>query len=531
LTGGRRSGGGALGARTVAGGRGLRGAAAAGLAVACGVGVPLAWGSGVPTGAIATVGNVTISKVAFEHWLVVAQRAAAASAAAGSATTPPLDPPSFTACVAFRQRYDPKPAQGRPKPAPARLVARCRLDYESARDQAVPFLITAEWIRGESAEQGVAVTDAEIASMLKSIEARRFATAAELRRFLASSGETQADLLFRVGIDALSNKLRAKVAGGAAPVTPADVAAYYSANPSQFSEPERRDLRIVLVRTAAQARHVRALLASGQSIGRLAREYSVDAATRARGGAVFGVVRGQHGKALDAAIFSAGLGRVVGPVKTARGYEIVRVQKITAASTETLGHAPPLIRRLVTAQRQQAALTAFDEQFQAKWRARTTCAPGYTVAECSNASITGLATLPAASTPPGTTTVAAKPLSIPPKPVIPAQHGQPPTHLVRHDLAIGHGRAARDGDTVTVRYVVKLWTGQLVDDSWARPFTFTLGTHAVIKGFDQGLRGIRPGGRRLLTIPPGLAYGSYGRAKIPSGATLAFSVYAVSVTP
>jgi foldase protein PrsA len=509
--------------------RSLRISVAAALAGACGGGfaVPSAWGSGVPTDAIATVGNVTISRGAFDHWLVVAEKTAAAS---GSAASSPLDPPSFTACVAFRRRQDPNAGSGRPRPTPARLVAECRRDYATVRNQVVPFLITAEWLRGEAAEQGITVTDAEVANMLKSIEAQRFPTPAELQRFLASSGETQADLLFRVRIDTLSNRIRAKVTGGGAPVTPADVTAYYDANLSLFSKPERRDLRIVVVRTPAQARHVRALLASGQSISRLAKAYSVDAASRARGGAVVGLVRGGQGRTLDAAIFGAALGRLIGPIRTQRGYEIFRVQRITPASTETLAEATPLIRLLLTGQRQQAALDAFVKHFEAKWRARTTCAPGYTVTDCSNASTTGLATIPARSTPAGATTPTAMPKAIPPEPVIPTRHGRPPSHLVRQDIVIGHGRAARDGDNVTVRFVVKLWTGRLVDDEWDQPFSFLLGNHEVIRGFELGLRGIRPGGRRLLTIPPGLAYGSVGRDKIPPHSTLIFSVEAVSVT-
>lgn len=172
-------------------------------------------------------------------------------------------------------------------------------------------------------------------------------------------------------------------------------------------------------------------------------------------------------------------------------------------------------------------MAAYGSQFEAKWRARTTCANGFTVAQCSNASTEGLATLPATSTPPATTTTT----PVPPEPVVGAHRGRPPSQLVRRDLAVGHGRAARDGDTLTVRYILKLWTGKLIDDSWADPFSFTLGTHEVIRGFEQGLRGIRPGGRRLLTVPPGLAYGSHSQQGIPAGSTLVFAVEAVSVTP
>jgi len=118
------------------------------------------------------------------------------------------------------------------------------------------------------------------------------------------------------------------------------------------------------------------------------------------------------------------------------------------------------------------------------------------------------------------------------KPVIPKQQGAPPTRLVRQDIIIGTGRAARTGDELAVKYIGKLWTGKVIDDGWSRaPFRFDLGARLVIEGWEQGLRGMRPGGRRQITIPPRLAYGREGQGAIPPRATLIFIVDAVSVTP
>ena len=84
-----------------------------------------------------------------------------------------------------------------------------------------------------------------------------------------------------------------------------------------------------------------------------------------------------------------------------------------------------------------------------------------------------------------------------------------------------------------MKYVLKVWPGgALVDDGWKLPaFRFRLGAGIVIRGWDLGLRGIRPGGRRQLTIPPRLAYGRTGQGPIPPNATLLFIVDAVSVRP
>jgi peptidylprolyl isomerase len=100
------------------------------------------------------------------------------------------------------------------------------------------------------------------------------------------------------------------------------------------------------------------------------------------------------------------------------------------------------------------------------------------------------------------------------KPVIPKPTGSPPRKLVKEDIVKGKGPAAKKGDTLTVDYVgVAFSTGQEFDASWDRgePFDVVLGGRPpVIKGWEKGLVGIRKGGRRMLTIPPELAYGTQG---------------------
>jgi peptidylprolyl isomerase len=89
----------------------------------------------------------------------------------------------------------------------------------------------------------------------------------------------------------------------------------------------------------------------------------------------------------------------------------------------------------------------------------------------------------------------------------------PPEELRVVDLVEGDGAEARPGDTVVVHYVGKAWsTGEQFDASWDRgqPFSFELGAGRVIAGWDEGVAGMRVGGRRKLVIPPDLAYGSGG---------------------
>jgi peptidylprolyl isomerase len=99
------------------------------------------------------------------------------------------------------------------------------------------------------------------------------------------------------------------------------------------------------------------------------------------------------------------------------------------------------------------------------------------------------------------------------KPVIPRPSGSPPRTLRKDDIVEGHGQGAVAGDTVTVHYAgVTFSTGEEFDASWntGQPFSFPLGGGAVIPGWDRGVVGMKQGGRRMLTIPPELAYGAQG---------------------
>ena len=106
--------------------------------------------------------------------------------------------------------------------------------------------------------------------------------------------------------------------------------------------------------------------------------------------------------------------------------------------------------------------------------------------------------------------------------------GAAPTKLESKDLIVGTGPEAKAGDTVTVNYVGVLFKGgKVFDASWNRkePFTFTLGKGQVIPGWDQGIVGMKVGGRRELVIPAPLAYGVKGSPPaIPPNATLVFVV-------
>ena len=114
------------------------------------------------------------------------------------------------------------------------------------------------------------------------------------------------------------------------------------------------------------------------------------------------------------------------------------------------------------------------------------------------------------------------------KPMVDFPGGEPPTELKIRDIWVGDGEEAKPGQTVSVHYVgVAFSTGEEFDASWNRgsAFRFPLGAGRVIAGWDQGVVGMKVGGRRELIIPPHLGYGERGAgAAIKPGETLIFVV-------
>lgn len=120
------------------------------------------------------------------------------------------------------------------------------------------------------------------------------------------------------------------------------------------------------------------------------------------------------------------------------------------------------------------------------------------------------------------------------KPDVTVPDDAPPGELVMTDEVVGDGDEAAAGQDVTVHYVGVSWsTGQQFDASWDRmePFRFGLGAGQVIKGWDQGVAGMKVGGRRTLHIPPQLGYGAQGAGgAIAPNETLIFVVDLLGVS-
>ena len=334
---------------------------------------------GVPGNAVATVDGEAIEKSQFDHWLNIAAKSGGQQAA----QIP--KPPAFTACIANKKKTLPKPAKGQPKTTDAQLKTQCKQEYEALRDQVLQLLISFEWIEGEADELGIKISDAEVKKQFDTQKKASFPKDADFDKFLKDSGQSLEDIMLRVRLDVLSNKIREKITKDKDDVSDKEIADYYEKNKQRFAQPERRDLLVVLTKTEAKANQAKKALEGGDKFPAVAKKFSIDQASKAQGGKLLAVAKGQQEKALDDAVFKAAKGELTGPVKTQFGYYVFEVTKITEASQQTLEQSKQTIKQLLASQKQQKALDDFVKDFRKKWKDRTECQDEYTTQDCKNA--------------------------------------------------------------------------------------------------------------------------------------------------
>jgi foldase protein PrsA len=340
----------------------------------------------------------SISKTTFNHWyLVVAKQ--------------------------------PQPGQKKPTPPPT-LDSK---QGQALKQQVMQFLLSAYWIEGEAKDRGLGATNTEVQKQFQQTKKQSFPNDQAYQKFLKTSGQTIQDLLFRVRLDVLSNKIREDVTKGVSNVSEGDIKDYYDKNAQQFTQPERRDLEVVLTKSQAKANQAKKEVASGTKWATVAKQLSTDPASKNQGGKLLGVSKGQQDPTFDAAIFKAAQGQIAGPLKTGAGFYVFRVTKITPASKQSLKASSAGIRQLIISQNQQKKLDTFATSFRNDWRAKSDCAPKYVIPDCRNGREQPQTTTP-------TTTPGQK------KPIPGASHAAPPA-LDGTGAALATGNKS-GGDTV-----------------------------------------------------------------------------------
>jgi foldase protein PrsA len=335
-------------------------------------------GNDLPPGAVAKVGDSEITQAEFDKWL---KTAVSGQAQGGTVAVP--DPPDFTKCVSSKKKA-PAP-EGQDKPSDSQLKKQCKQEYDQLKREVMQFLIQAEWVQQEADQQGIEVSQKAVQKSLEDQKKQAFPSEKAYQEFLKTSGMSQEDILFRVELDQLQQKLTQKVTEDAKNVSNADIQEYYEKNQQRFAQPERRDLRVVLTKTEAQANQAKKALDDGDSWKQVVKRYSIDEASKAQQGRLPAVAEGQQEKALDEAVFAAQKGKVEGPVKTQFGWYVFEVEKITPASQQSLEQSKDTIKNLLRSERQQKTLDKWIKDFREEYKDQTDCAEDFRIPECKNA--------------------------------------------------------------------------------------------------------------------------------------------------
>ncbi|MBV8987073.1 MAG: peptidyl-prolyl cis-trans isomerase [Solirubrobacterales bacterium] len=341
-----------------------------------GAGISACGGTSVPGNSVADMAGNPITLQAFNHWMYVAAK--------GSTQSPsqpvivPNDPPNFNNCIAAARKAIPSVASQ----TTAQLRSECSQLFSSLSSQVMQFLIQSYWYQAEAANQHVNVTNAQVQQEFNQERAQQFQTEAEFQSFLTQTGETLQDILYRVRVNLILQRL---VKQQTAQVTPAAIQAYYNSHKSTYGSPETRNIQVVLAKTPADADAAKKALASGQSWAAVAKQYSIDPTTKNNGGSLVGVTKGQQDAALDNAAFAAPVNKVLGPVKgqLANGYYVFEVTKINPSTQQTLAQATPQIKQQLTTQGQSSAQSAVDNKVKKTWQGKTSCRAEYAMSDCN----------------------------------------------------------------------------------------------------------------------------------------------------
>ncbi len=379
-----------------------------------------ACGDSVPEGSVAKVDKFTVAKSTYDRWFKTA------SASQPGVTAP--DPPTYAKCTAAKVKAAPEPVTGQPKLKESDYKKQCQQEYDQIKQQVMTFLLRGTWLEAQADTMGIKVSDAEATSAFEKARKQAFPKTADYVKFLKTSGQTQADLVYRQSVQLLEQKITAKVQKGAKKVTKKDIADYYAKNKEkQFTQPATRDLQVVLTQDRAKAVLAKTALDEGSSWVRIVKQYSTDPTTKASDGVLANVTEGVGNKDFERAVFSAKKDEIVGPVKTSDGYYVFEVTKSRDRKESKFKDVEASIKGLIEQQRNQAALAKFGLEYQDRWRKATDCLPGYVSPDCSNAKTPPTSTLPPGAIPQPSTNKS--PTGLPPgqggQPQVPQQQAPP----------------------------------------------------------------------------------------------------------
>jgi foldase protein PrsA len=336
---------------------------------------------------IVRVGEEQITREEFERWRGVMERWAehgVRASGGGNASDEMSDEASRTAtdetrgdCVADEHEAEEARADGNPLPW-------CGRDSADLHTDALRVLISLKWLEGEARALGLTISDAEVKAALVEHTLETFPEERDYRAFLRETKTTEADMLVSARLAVLTKRVDEAALERGLRISEEEVERFYQSRRGRFRRPEERDLRLIVTRTEDRAREALQTLRSGTPWDEAAAKYSRDPSA-VDGGKVEARPRGMMVPEVDEAVFSARPGVLTGPVRGADGFYIFEVTKVRPAGEQSPEAARETIRQLLRSQQQTTVLKRFKSEFTERWRARTTCEPGFVIAECGNA--------------------------------------------------------------------------------------------------------------------------------------------------
>jgi foldase protein PrsA len=330
----------------------------------------------VPSGAVAQVGDVVIDRAAYDERFAI-------TAAYQLSRPPPYDPTNLKRCAAFKTGE--RPAEGQKPPTRAELIRQCEEQLADFKTRTMQSLVLAQWLDQEAADKGLRVSSAEVRKELVKTTTTNFGSPKGYARFQRTTKIPESFFLEQARGAVLTRKLTERAGADAPKASTAEVDEYFRANRKEFSQPERRSVRLLVARSQAKAAGAHRELKSGSPWKQVVNAYVTDPAQRTSSLKPVELTRTGLNKKFEQAVFRASAGTLGGPLKTPYGWFVFEVDKIHPATKAVLNkrNSRSIKARLSEAKAQQA-LESYTEDFGSRYQAKTTCADGYRIAECRN---------------------------------------------------------------------------------------------------------------------------------------------------
>ena len=250
-------------------------------------------------------------------------------------------------------------------------------EYQTLQTQAVAYLVQRQEYASEAEKLGIQVKDTQIAKKVDQVRKQYFSdNQAKFVQGLKAQGYTEATLREELRSQLLTEGIYDKVTA-AAKVTDADVKSYYAKNKANYSVPESRAVRHILVKTKAEADRIRAELVSGGDFAALAKANSLDPGSKDQGGKLT-VSKGQTVAPFDKAAFSLETNEVSQPVKTQFGYHIIQpLAAVKAGSVTPLSQVQDQIRTQLVSQKKNDAVNDWVANVEKEYKGKVQYAVGF----------------------------------------------------------------------------------------------------------------------------------------------------------